>query len=72
MTIPGSGVDAFITFAEPGLDSPHDDTARRIIAIDLATDQQAAGLLVWVVVSTMYLALIAVTFFKGANREERN
>lgn len=71
MTIPGSGVGAFITFAEPGLYSPY-DTARRIFGIDLATDQQAAGLLMWVVVSTIYLGLITVTFFKWANREERS
>jgi putative membrane protein len=71
MTIPGSLVGAFITFAEPGLYSPY-DTARRIFNIDLATDQQAAGLLMWVVVSTIYLGLITVTFFKWANREERN
>jgi putative membrane protein len=71
MTIPGSLVGAFITFAEPGLYTPY-DTARRIFNIDLATDQQAAGLLMWVVVSTIYLGLITVTFFKWANREERN
>jgi putative membrane protein len=71
MTIPGSVVGAFITFAEPGLYSPY-DTAPRIFNIDLATDQQAAGLLMWVLVSTIYLGLITVTFFKWANREERN
>lgn len=71
MTIPGGAVGAFITFAEPGLYSPY-DTARRIFNIDLATDQQAAGLLMWVVVSTIYLVLITVTFFRWANREERN
>lgn len=70
MTLPGSAVGAFITFAEPGLYSPY-DTARRIFNIDLATDQQAAGLLMWVVVATIYLGLITYTFFKWANREER-
>ena len=70
MTIPGSAVGAFITFAEPGLYSPY-DTASRIFNIDLATDQQAAGLLMWVLVSTIYLGLITATFFKWANREER-
>jgi putative membrane protein len=71
MTIPGGAVGAFITFAEPGLYTPY-DTARRIFNIDLATDQQAAGLLMWVLVSTIYLGLITFTFFKWANREERN
>lgn len=71
MTIPGSLVGAFITFAEPGLYTPY-DTARRIFNIDLATDQQAAGLLMWVFVSTVYLGLITYTFFKWTNREERD
>ncbi len=71
MTIPGGAVGAFITFAEPGLYSPY-DSAPRIFNIDLATDQQAAGLLMWVVVSTIYLGLITVSFFTWANREERN
>lgn len=71
MTIPGSIVGAFITFAEPGLYSPY-DTAPRIFNIDLATDQQAAGLVMWVLVATIYLGLITYTFFKWANSEERN
>jgi putative membrane protein len=71
MTIPGSAVGAFITFAEPGLYSPY-DSARRIFGIDLATDQQAAGLLMWVLVATIYLGLITVTFFRWANREEQD
>ena len=69
MTIPGSAVGAFITFAEPGLYAPY-DTARRIFGIDLATDQQWGGLLMWVVVSTIYLVLITVSFFRWAAREE--
>ncbi len=69
MTIPGSAVGAFITFAEPGLYAVY-DTAPRIFGIDLATDQQAAGLLMWVVVSTIYLGLITVSFFRWASREE--
>jgi putative membrane protein len=71
MTLPGSLVGAFITFAEPGLYSPY-DTARRIFNIDLATDQQAAGLLMWVVVGAIYLGLITVTFFRWVNREEQD
>lgn len=71
MTIPGSAVGAFITFAQPGLYSPY-DMATRIFNIDLATDQQAAGLVMWVVVSTIYLGLITVSFFKWANRAEQD
>jgi putative membrane protein len=69
MTIPGAMVGAFVTYAEPGLYAPY-DTARRIFGIDLATDQQAAGLLMWVVVSAIYLLLITVSFFRWAGREE--
>ena len=69
MTLPGAAVGAFITFADPGLDAPY-DTARRIFGIDLAIDQQAAGLLMWVAVSTIFLRLITISFFRWASREE--
>jgi putative membrane protein len=69
MTIPSSAVGAFITFADPGVYAPY-DTAPRIFGIDLATDQQAAGLLMWVVVSAIYLLLITVSFFRWVRREE--
>ncbi len=69
MTLPGAAVGAFITFADPGLYQPY-DTARRIFGIDLATDQQAAGLLMWVAVSAIYLLLITYSFFRWASREE--
>jgi putative membrane protein len=69
MTIPGSAIGAFITFAAPGLYAPY-DTAPRIFGIDLATDQHLAGLLMWVVVSAIYLLLITISFFRWAAREE--
>ncbi len=69
MTLPSAAVGAFITFAEPGLYAPY-DTAQRIFNIDLATDQQAAGLLMWVAVSTIYLLLITYSFFRWVSREE--
>ena len=69
MTLPGSAVGAFITFADPGLYAPY-DTARRIFGIDLATDQQAAGLLMWVALGTIYLLLITFSFFRWVSREE--
>jgi putative membrane protein len=71
MTLPGGIVGAFITFADPGLYSPY-DTAPRIFGIDLATDQQAAGLLMWVAVSVIYLLLLTVSFFRWAARDEDN
>ncbi|MBW3632955.1 MAG: cytochrome c oxidase assembly protein [Chloroflexi bacterium] len=69
MTLPGTAVGAFITFADPGLYVPY-DTAQRIFGIDLATDQQAAGLLMWVALGTIYLLLITFSFFRWASREE--
>ena len=69
MTLPGSAVGAFITFADPGLYAPY-DTAKRIFGIDLATDQQAAGLLMWVALGTIYLLLITVSFFRWVSRKK--
>jgi putative membrane protein len=69
MTLPGAAVGAFITFADPGLYAPY-DTAERIFGIDLATDQQVGGLLMWVAVSVIYLLLITYSFFRWASREE--
>ncbi len=69
MTLPSAAVGAFITFADPGLYAPY-DTAQRIFGIGLATDQQAAGLLMWVAVSTIYLLLITSSFFRWVSREE--
>ncbi len=69
MTLPGTAVGAFITFADPGLYAPY-DTAPRIFGIDLATDQQAAGLLMWVALGTIYLLLITFSFFGWVSREE--
>lgn len=69
MTIPGSIVGAFITLSPPGIYAPY-NTARRIFGIDLATDQQVAGLLMWVGVSTIYLILMTVSFFRWSSREE--
>lgn len=68
-TVPGQIVGAFITLAPPGLYRPY-DTAPRIFGVDLATDQQIAGLLMWVVSGAVYLLLITVVFFRWANREE--
>ena len=69
MTLPSAAVGAFITFADPGLYAPY-DTARRIFGIDLATDQQVGGLLMWVAVSVIYLLLITYSFFRWVAREE--
>jgi cytochrome c oxidase assembly factor CtaG len=67
-SLPGGIVGAFVTLAEPGL---YDyDASPRIWGIDLATDQQIAGLLMWVVTSVIYLLIITVIFFQWAAAED--
>jgi len=68
-TVPGQIVGAFITLAAPGLYAPY-GTAPRIFGLDLANDQQIAGLLMWVVSGAVYLLLITVIFFRWAGRQE--
>jgi len=70
-TIPGGTIGAFIVFAQPGLYFPY-DTVRRIFGIGLATDQELAGLIMWVGASTIYLILITIVFFRWAGHEEAN
>ncbi len=68
-TIPGGIVGSFITLAEPGLYRPY-DTAPRIFGLGLGTDQEIAGLLMWVATSTIYLLLLTMTFFRWAAHED--
>ena len=68
-TFPGGLVGSIITLAEPGLYAPY-DTVRRIFGLGLDTDQELAGLLMWVGTSTVYLGLITVIFFRWAAGEE--
>jgi putative membrane protein len=70
LTIPGAFVGAFIVFSPPGLYRPY-DMAPRVFGIDLATDQQLAGLLMWVGEGVIYLLLITVTFLRWADAQEK-
>ena len=67
--IPGSIVGAFITLSRPGLYDPYTQSPR-IFGLDLATDQEIAGLTMWVLASVIYLLVITVIFFKWAGAEE--
>ncbi|HYP60619.1 MAG TPA: cytochrome c oxidase assembly protein [Thermomicrobiales bacterium] len=69
-TIPGGIVGAFITLAAPGLYTVYPD-APRIWGISLGTDQQIAGLTMWVITGLIYLGWITVIFFRWAADEER-
>jgi putative membrane protein len=69
-TLPGGVVGSIITLAAPGLYAAYDG-APRMWGISPATDQQVAGLLMWIFTSTVYLLLVTVIFFRWAAREER-
>ena len=69
LTFPGAIVGSFLTLGKPGF-YPTYDTVPRMWGIDLATDQQIAGLLMWVGGGIVYLLLITVVFFRWASREE--
>ncbi|HEV2107826.1 MAG TPA: cytochrome c oxidase assembly protein [Thermomicrobiales bacterium] len=69
-TIPAGVVGAVITLADPGLYPPYGDAPRRLWGLNVATDQEIAGLLMWVGGNTIYLLLITVIFLRWAAREE--
>jgi cytochrome c oxidase assembly factor CtaG len=69
-TIPGGIVGAFITFAGPGLYDVY-ASAPRIWGIGVETDQQLAGLTMWVLTGTIYLGWMTVIFLRWAAAEER-
>lgn len=69
-TIPSGIVGAVITLADPGLYPPYGDVSRRPFGLDLATDQQIAGLIMWVGANTINLVLITFIFLRWAAKEE--
>jgi cytochrome c oxidase assembly factor CtaG len=68
-TIPGGIIGAFVTLAAPGVYGFYDNVPR-LWGIDLATDQQFAGLMMWVGAGLVYLLWITIIFFQWASREE--
>ena len=68
-TIPGGIIGSFISLADPGLYDQYVD-APRIFSISLRSDQEIAGLIMWVGVFTLYLGLMSVIFFRWAAQEE--
>ena len=57
LTFPGAIIGSFLTLGEFGFD-PYYTTVPRMWGLDLATDQQIAGLAMWVGGSVIYLLLI--------------
>lgn len=70
-SLPAGLVGAFITLADPGL-YPFYDNVPRIFGMELDTDQEVAGLMMWVGGSTIYLLWISRLFFKWAAQEEES
>lgn len=60
---------AFITLAKPGFYSFYNNVPR-IFGMSLETDQQVAGLMMWVGGSVIYVLWITVIFLTWASREE--
>lgn len=70
MTLPGAAVGIYVTFSEAGLYRPY-DTAPRVFGISVATDQQLAGLLMWVGEGMIFLLLITYTFLRWWGEQEK-
>jgi putative membrane protein len=68
-SIPGQIVGSFVTLAAPGLYTPY-ISSPRIWGISLSTDQQIAGLMMWVLSGGIFLFMITLVFFRWASKEE--
>jgi putative membrane protein len=69
-TIPGQIVGALITFADDPL-YPSYLEGGRVFGLSVMADQQIGGMIMWVGTSTIYLAAVAIVFFRWANQEDR-
>jgi putative membrane protein len=69
-TIPGALVGSMISLANDVL-YPTYAQAPRISGLSPLADQQLAGLIMWLGVSTYFFIIITVIFFTWANQEER-
>jgi cytochrome c oxidase assembly factor CtaG len=70
LTLPGAIVGAFLTFGPVGY-YPYYTTVPRMWGLDLGTDQQIAGLLMWVLGGALSLLLFTIIFLRWANAEDR-
>lgn len=69
-TIPGGIVGAFLAYADGGLYKPYLRASVRPWGLSLKTDQEIAGVLMWVGANMFFLLLITVIFLRWATREE--
>ncbi|MFN8665176.1 MAG: cytochrome c oxidase assembly protein [Thermomicrobiales bacterium] len=70
LTLPGAIVGAFLTFGPVGY-YPYYTNVPRMWGLDLAVDQQIAGLLMWVLGGALSLLLFTIIFLRWANAEDR-
>jgi putative membrane protein len=68
-TIPSGVVGSFITLASPGFYEGYDNAPR--LWLNPGTDQQLAGVTMWVIENAIFLLVITIVFFSWAGREER-
>jgi putative membrane protein len=69
-TIPTGMIGALLTYAGP-LYPHYAEASTRPWGIDLKTDQEIAGLMMWVGMNTVILAVVSVIFLRWAAREEK-
>jgi putative membrane protein len=70
-TIPAGIVGAMITYAAPPLYPHYADATIRPWGLSVADDQVLSGLLMWVGMNAVFLALISVIFLRWASDEDR-
>lgn len=69
-TIPGGVVGAFLAYSAAGLYKPYLQATVRPWGLPLKTDQEIAGVLMWVGGNMFFLLLISIIFLRWATREE--
>lgn len=70
-TIPAGIVGALITYAAPPLYPHYAEATVRPWGLSVADDQVLSGLLMWVGMNTVFLAMITVIFLRWARDEDR-
>ncbi|HWK80349.1 MAG TPA: cytochrome c oxidase assembly protein [Thermomicrobiales bacterium] len=71
LTLPSGIIGAFITYAGPGLYSAYDDVGWKPWGMGVKTDQELAGLMMWVGMNAVLLIMLTVIFLRWANGQER-
>lgn len=70
LTLPSGIVGAFITYAGPGLYSAYDKATVRPFGLGIKTDQEIAGLMMWVGMNAILLILLSIIFLRWGSQKE--